>query len=145
MGLVDASEDDVGAEDIEGRDFAPGLVSQMLRVDANNAPCLALFDVAHEIAAMLARVSDRVVAVRESRDTQFLELENLQRVPINTLEKLGSYDVCSKTLRRRYDDSHRKRANRQVGVQLRISGHLPENNDRYCKHSGLSSSSSHAT
>jgi hypothetical protein len=64
----DTSVHDICAKEVECCNFAPGLVAQMLRVDANHIPGLALADFVHQIAAGLARSCNSFMTVCESGD-----------------------------------------------------------------------------
>lgn len=69
MGLVDTAEDDVAAEDGPLCNLSPLRIPQMLRVNTNNPPYLALLDFSSKLSASLARLCHSLLAVGESGHT----------------------------------------------------------------------------
>jgi hypothetical protein len=68
VGFVNAAKNDVGSEDWPFCDFAPVGMMQMLWINANYVPGLALLDFCSQFLTSFASYSDRVVAVHECRN-----------------------------------------------------------------------------
>jgi hypothetical protein len=105
--LVGTSIHNIRTKDVEHGNLSPSLLTQVLRIDIDYVPSLAVADFVHEVAASDTRFCNRLVTVRKGRYIEFLEFEDLQKIHISVGDQNGSYNICSQAFCRRNDESYR--------------------------------------
>jgi hypothetical protein len=101
--LVGTSVHDIRTKDVERSNLSPSLLTQVLRIDTEYVPSLAVADFVHEVAASDTRFCNCLVTVRKGRDIEFIELEDLHKVHMSVGDQYGSYNIRSQAFRQPED------------------------------------------